>query len=83
MKRAGLSLSLFCLLLFTGRAQGPASVKVAGEVLTPLTLTAADLAAMPQVTASAKDQQGVEHLYSGVAIADIHERRTLWLLRSA
>jgi DMSO/TMAO reductase YedYZ molybdopterin-dependent catalytic subunit len=54
-------------------AQAPpaATVKVAGEVLTPLTLTAADLAAMPRTNASAKDKQGVLHTFSGVAIADI------------
>ena len=53
------------------QAAPSATVKVAGEVLTPLTLTAADLAAMPRTTASAKDKQGVLHTFSGVAIADI------------
>ena len=47
------------------------SVKVSGEVLTPLTLSAADLAAMPRTTASAKDKQGVTHEFAGVAIKDI------------
>jgi arsenic resistance protein ArsH len=57
--------------LFAKSAQQPAAVKVTGEVTTPLTLTAADLAAMPQTEDSAKDKQGVMHRYSGVAIADI------------
>lgn len=47
------------------------SVKVGGEVTTPLTLTAADLTAMPRTTATARDKQGVPHTFSGVAIADI------------
>ncbi len=47
------------------------SVKVGGEVTTPLTLTAADLTAMPRTNATAKDKQGVSHSFSGVAIADI------------
>jgi DMSO/TMAO reductase YedYZ molybdopterin-dependent catalytic subunit len=49
----------------------PYSVKVGGEVTTPLTLSAADLAAMPRTNATAKDKQGVPHNFSGVAIADI------------
>ena len=55
----------------SAQAASSATVKVAGEVLTPLTLTAADLAAMPRTNASAKDKQGVLHTFSGVAIADI------------
>src|ERR1700754_1740054 len=53
------------------QAMPPYSVKVSGEVTTPLTLTAADLTAMPRATATAKDKQGVPHTFSGVAIADI------------
>ena len=49
----------------------PYSVKVSGEVTTPLTLTAADLTAMPRTNATAKDKQGVAHTFTGVAIADI------------
>jgi DMSO/TMAO reductase YedYZ molybdopterin-dependent catalytic subunit len=47
------------------------SVKVTGEVLTPLTLSAADLAAMPRTNAIAKDRQGIPHTFAGVAIAEI------------
>ncbi|HEY4286710.1 MAG TPA: molybdopterin-dependent oxidoreductase [Puia sp.] len=47
------------------------SVKVSGEVTTPLTLTAADLTAMPRTTATARDKKGVAHTFAGVAIADI------------
>ena len=63
--------SMMLLLVHAGRAQQTAAVKVVGEVITPLTLTAADLAAMPRTEASAKDKQGVMHRFSGVSIADI------------
>jgi arsenic resistance protein ArsH len=66
-----LLLLLTLCFVFGGRAQQPASVKVIGEVTTPLTLTASDLAAMPRTEDSAKDKQGVMRHYSGVAIADI------------
>ncbi|HEV2479649.1 MAG TPA: molybdopterin-dependent oxidoreductase [Puia sp.] len=54
-----------------GSAAGAAVVKVTGEVTRPLTLTAADLAAMPRTTAMAKDKGGVEHSFTGVALRDI------------
>lgn len=50
------------------------SVLVGGEVTTPLTLTAADLAAMPRTTAVAKDKQGTPHSFEGVALADIFKK---------
>src|ERR1700743_688794 len=50
------------------------SVTVGGEVTIPLTLTAADLSAMPRTTAVAKDKQGVPHTFSGVALADIFNK---------
>ena len=54
-----------------GSAVTPVTVKVTGEVLKPLTLSATDLASMPRTTAMARDKQGVEHSFSGVALADI------------
>lgn len=63
------------LLTTTAQAQTAAPtaaiVKVTGEVTKPLTLSAADLTAMPRSTAVAKDKQGIEHSFSGVALADI------------
>lgn len=50
------------------------SVLVGGEVTTPLTLTAADLSAMPRTTAVAKDKQGTPHSFEGVALADIFKK---------
>lgn len=61
----------FVVITLTGYTQQAATVKVTGEVLTPLVLTASDLAAMPRTTASAKDKHGVMHRFSGVAIAEI------------
>jgi DMSO/TMAO reductase YedYZ molybdopterin-dependent catalytic subunit len=78
--------AVFCLLLPSAWAQTtqpaqtapangqPAVVKVTGEVLTPLTLTATDLAAMPRTTAIAKDKQGVPHTFSGVALSEIFSK---------
>ncbi len=74
-----LLVAVLCLILSSAWAQTtpggqPAVVKVTGEVLTPLTLTAADLAAMPRTTASAKDKQGVMHSYSGIALSEIFSK---------
>lgn len=68
-----LVIAAFCLPAGFVLAQSmpPNSVRVGGEVTTPLTLTAADLAAMPRTNATARDKQGVPHNFSGVAIADI------------
>ena len=73
MKKIALSLAIV-FWASSAWAQAAATVKVVGEVLTPLTLTAADLAAMPRTTASAKDKQGVSHSFSGVAIAEIFNK---------
>jgi DMSO/TMAO reductase YedYZ molybdopterin-dependent catalytic subunit len=70
----------FFLIIAQVSAQQPASaaqqsaVKVTGEVTTPLTLSASDLAAMPRTNATAKDKQGVPHTFSGVALADIFNK---------
>jgi DMSO/TMAO reductase YedYZ molybdopterin-dependent catalytic subunit len=63
----------FCLPggFVLAQSMPPYSVKVGGEVTTPLMLSAADLTAMPRTNATAKDKQGVPHNFSGVAIADI------------
>jgi arsenic resistance protein ArsH len=66
-----LLLLTLCCFAFGGRAQQAVSVKVTGEVTTPLILTASDLNAMPRTEDSASDKQGLMHHYSGVAIAEI------------
>ena len=62
-----------CLFTRSTHAQVEPSVKVSGEVLHPLTLTASVLTKMKRTTASAKDRQGVLHSFSGVALADIFD----------
>jgi len=84
MKRSLLILTAACCMQVssiraqTGQPAGAGAqattVKVVGEVVTPLTLTAADLAAMPRTTATAKDKQGVMHTFSGVALSEIFSK---------
>jgi DMSO/TMAO reductase YedYZ molybdopterin-dependent catalytic subunit len=52
-------------------APGPATLRVEGEVSQPLTLQAADLAAMKHIQVRAKDHDGKEHSFSGIPLADI------------
>jgi DMSO/TMAO reductase YedYZ molybdopterin-dependent catalytic subunit len=73
MKKIAFSLAII-LWALCAWAQTSATVKVVGEVLTPLTLTAADLAALPRTIASANDKQGVSHTFSGVAVAEIFNK---------
>ncbi|HEY4335329.1 MAG TPA: molybdopterin-dependent oxidoreductase [Puia sp.] len=61
-------------LLFVQLTTTAQSVTVGGEVLTPLTLTATDLTAMPRTTAVSKDKQGNPHSFEGVALADIFKK---------
>ncbi len=73
MKR---SLLFFTAVFFTAVlcAQPAPTVKVIGEVLNPLTLSASDLASLPRTTANAKDRQGALHTFTGVALSTIFER---------
>jgi DMSO/TMAO reductase YedYZ molybdopterin-dependent catalytic subunit len=57
-----------CLLTHCIQAQ---TIQVTGEVQQRLTLSAADLAAMPRTSVTANDKQGVAHSYSGVALAEL------------
>jgi DMSO/TMAO reductase YedYZ molybdopterin-dependent catalytic subunit len=85
-KTSALFTAVFCILASpawaqttqTAPAQQPsaaqATVKVLGEVLNPLTLSATDLAAMPRTTVSARDKQGISHSFSGVAVSEIFNK---------
>ncbi len=75
IKFTALLLAAFCCLMFSSRAQsaGEPFIKVEGEVLHPLTLTASDLMKMRRTVASAKDRQGTLHSYNGVSLADIFD----------
>ena len=64
----------FALFLLVSLAATAQSVTVGGEVTTPLTLTGADVSAMPRSTAIAKDKQGTPHTFQGVSLADIFKK---------
>lgn len=74
MKYTRLLLALFVLtgLLF---AQAPAAaLAVQGDVATPLSLTADDLAKMPRQTVSLPTPDGGKTVYEGVLLRDILEK---------
>ncbi|WP_428331398.1 molybdopterin-dependent oxidoreductase [Mucilaginibacter sp.] len=52
-------------------AEKQASVKVTGEVITPLDLKLADLTQFKQTEVIRKDKDGNDHKYSGVVLSDI------------
>ena len=60
-----------CYLCFLTHYVQAQTLQVTGEVEKRLTLSAADLAAMPRTSVSANDKQGVAHSYSGVALAEL------------
>jgi DMSO/TMAO reductase YedYZ molybdopterin-dependent catalytic subunit len=53
---------------------GPATFAVTGDIPTPLTLKAEDLAAMPREKASVPEQDGTEVEYEGVPLREILKR---------
>lgn len=68
------ALILAILFLINASAQEKPSVKVHGEVKTPLTLTSEDLSKMKRVTAMLKDHDGKEISYTGVPVQEILEK---------
>jgi DMSO/TMAO reductase YedYZ molybdopterin-dependent catalytic subunit len=60
-----------CNLCFLTHYIQAQTIQVTGEVQQRLTLSAADLAAMPRTSVTANDKQGVAHSYSGVALAEL------------
>ena|ERR1700761_2176028 len=71
---------LFILpLFFAGNlkaqsAEKPATVKITGEVTTPLNLTHEEFAQMKQTEVVRKDRDGNNHTYSGVVLAAILQK---------
>lgn len=61
------------LLLLSGWAfcQSGFTLKVSGDVPTPLELSLSDLSKMPRKEAYLKDKDGSVHIYTGVSIRDI------------
>lgn len=72
-------LGLFLCIPLLNFAQNTASIRVSGEVLTPLTLTKEDLVNYKPVTHKAKDRDGKEHEYKGVALVEVLEKAEVTL----
>ena len=67
----GLATAIFFGGAVPANAQTPAAtLSVSGDVATPLTLTPADLGAMPRASV-ATSNNGIETVYSGVWLADV------------
>ena len=80
MKKYALTLLAFIALLINPyltklHAQAKeATVKVTGEVITPLDLKLADLQQFKQTEVQRKDRDGKDHIYTGVILADILQK---------
>jgi hypothetical protein len=72
-KQLSIILIAFLSLVITtySKAQTSASVKISGDVTTPLTINDEDLHKFTQTTVTRKDHDGKEHTYSGVILADL------------
>jgi DMSO/TMAO reductase YedYZ molybdopterin-dependent catalytic subunit len=73
------ALAAICIGLIFAQAQdpqatGPASFTVKGDVATPLTIKAEDLASMPREKVSVEEQDGTKVEYEGVALREILKR---------
>jgi DMSO/TMAO reductase YedYZ molybdopterin-dependent catalytic subunit len=62
------------VFISTAHAQTTATLKIEGEVLTPLTLTMKDFAAFKSMSVQAKDRDGKEHHYTGVALHEVLQK---------
>jgi DMSO/TMAO reductase YedYZ molybdopterin-dependent catalytic subunit len=62
---------LFCSALLPAQTTTDSKIMVAGDVPTPLSLTAGDLAAMPRETVEVADADGVKTIYEGVPLQEI------------
>ena len=66
---------LCCITTISTAAQDNTPVvKISGEVATPLSLSATDLAKMKRTTATLKDHDGKAHIYTGAPIQQILEQ---------
>jgi len=64
-------ITFIAFAIFTTTLVKAQTVKVTGEVTTPLTLTTADLHQYTQATIVRKDRDGKDHTYTGVILSDI------------
>jgi hypothetical protein len=70
-------LSALCAALVWAQAPAPAQIAVSGDIASPLTLTADDLAKMPRETVTIPDSDGTKVAYEGVALREILKRAGL------
>jgi DMSO/TMAO reductase YedYZ molybdopterin-dependent catalytic subunit len=64
----------FLFVFFCFQQLKAQTIQVTGEVTKKLSLTKDDLAKMKRSTAILKDKDGKDHIYKGVAVADILEQ---------
>lgn len=58
-------------VIYAQTASKQASVKISGEVTTPLSINETEFKTYTQTTVNRKDRDGKDHIYSGVVLADI------------
>jgi DMSO/TMAO reductase YedYZ molybdopterin-dependent catalytic subunit len=88
--RISISVASFLLVLPSASHSGPQApaataapatrsvkLEIAGDVPTPVTLTAADLAAMPREQAEVTEQDGTRSAYEGVALQEVLKKAGL------
>lgn len=68
---AMIAILLLAMQAVVAQAPTKPTLNVSGEVLTPLSLTADDLAKLPQSKLKAKDRDNAEHEYGGVALYEV------------
>jgi Oxidoreductase molybdopterin binding domain len=75
------TLAAICLGLVSGQTpqqqSGPAAIAINGDVPTPLTLKAEDLASMPREKASVPEPDGTEVEYEGVPLREVLKKAGL------
>ena len=64
-------LLMLIYLATTSYSRAQTVLTVSGEVTKPLTLQAADLAAMPHVDVTAPERDGKEHRYAGIPLIEL------------
>lgn len=62
---------LFCATFLAAQTAQDSRIVVTGDVTAPLTLSSADLAAMPRESAEVADQDGTKTTYEGVPLQEI------------
>jgi hypothetical protein len=67
----GIAMAFFCAVLMAAQSATEVKIAVTGDVSTPLSLSAADLATMPREHVELAEQDGGKMMYEGVALQEI------------